>query len=265
MDGNTSNKEEEDFISALKTEMPEVFENIETTLELLKEIEKLVQDVKQTLDTEKAIELKKKVDIANENVEESEGLVSKLEKEMLEWNALKKLIKRDTELEEIAHGCHDLLGDLIQEKSNTEIELQRNQEKQTENEGQDMVDEAGNKVDILEDLQRLEEQMNSYVSEIYLLSKDLEKIEEEQKTIAEEFNKSSLPKPLLDARKKRQESHTACKSKTHLKRPPQKLEAKKAGAKGDEDAQLDPFQMLSINCKSRKKIKELMADLEESR
>ena len=103
--------------------MPEVFENIETTLELLKEIQKLVQDVKQTLDTEKAIELKKKVDIANENVEESEGLVSKLTSEILEWNALKKLIRRDAELEEIGHGCHDLLGDLIQEKSNTEIEL----------------------------------------------------------------------------------------------------------------------------------------------
>jgi len=36
-----------------------------------------------------------------------------------------------------------------------------------------MVDEKGNKIDILEDLQRLEEQMNSYVSEIYLLSKDV--------------------------------------------------------------------------------------------
>ena len=66
-----------------------------------------------------------------------------------------------------------------------------------------MVDESGNKVDILEDLQRLEEQMNSYVSEIYLLSKDLEKTEEEQKQISEEFNKSNLPKALLDARKKR--------------------------------------------------------------
>jgi hypothetical protein len=51
-----------------------------------------------------------------------------------------------------------------------------------------MVDEEGNKVDILEDLQRLEEQMNSYVSEIYLLSKDLEKTEEECKLIAEDFN-----------------------------------------------------------------------------
>ena len=46
-----------------------------------------------------------------------------------------------------------------------------------------MVDESGNKVDIVSDLQRLEEQMNSYVTEIYMLSKDLEKIEEEQKLI----------------------------------------------------------------------------------
>ena len=129
MDGNTSNKEEEEFISAMKNEMPEVFENIETTLELLREIEKLVQEVKQTLDTNKAIELKSKVDIANENVEESEALVSKLEKEILEWNALKKLIKRDTELEEIAIGCNQLISDLTLEKQNTEIELQRNQEK----------------------------------------------------------------------------------------------------------------------------------------
>ena len=46
-----------------------------------------------------------------------------------------------------------------------------------------MVDESGNKVDIVSDLQRLEEQMNSYVTEIYMLSKYLEKIEEEQKLI----------------------------------------------------------------------------------
>ena len=49
MDGNTSNDEEEEFINALKNEMPEVFENIETTVSLLKEAENLVNDVKQTL------------------------------------------------------------------------------------------------------------------------------------------------------------------------------------------------------------------------
>lgn len=47
------------------------------------------------------MDLKDKVNIAQENVEESENLVSNLEKEILEWNAQKKLAKRDQELEEI--------------------------------------------------------------------------------------------------------------------------------------------------------------------
>ena len=46
MYGNTSTNEEEDFIQALKNEMPEVLDNIETNLGLLVEIEKLVPDVK---------------------------------------------------------------------------------------------------------------------------------------------------------------------------------------------------------------------------
>ena len=45
MDGNVSNNEEEEFIHALKNEMPEVFENIETTLTMLKDIDKLIFDV----------------------------------------------------------------------------------------------------------------------------------------------------------------------------------------------------------------------------
>jgi hypothetical protein len=46
MDGNTSNNEEEEFIYALKNEMPEVFENIEVTMEMLVEIDGLVVEVK---------------------------------------------------------------------------------------------------------------------------------------------------------------------------------------------------------------------------
>ena len=95
MDGNTSNKEEDEFIDALKAEMPEVFENIETTLNLLLEIEKLVGEVKKTMSVEKMTDLKEKVNIASENVEESESLVQKLEKEIVEWNAQKKLCRRD--------------------------------------------------------------------------------------------------------------------------------------------------------------------------
>ena len=87
MDGNTSTNEEEEFIQAIKNEMPEVLDNIETNLGLLVEIEKLVPDVKQSMSLEKMNDLREKVEIATENVEESEGLVIKLEKEILEWNA----------------------------------------------------------------------------------------------------------------------------------------------------------------------------------
>ena len=87
MDGNTSNGEELEFISALKVEMPEVFDNIETTLNLLKDIEKLVGEVKLTMSVDKMSDLKDKVNIASENIEESESLVQKLEKENVEWNA----------------------------------------------------------------------------------------------------------------------------------------------------------------------------------
>ena len=58
MDGNTSNDEEEEFINALKNEMPEVFENIETTVGLLKEAEVLVNEVKQTLNIQSYNDLK---------------------------------------------------------------------------------------------------------------------------------------------------------------------------------------------------------------
>ena len=75
MDGNTSNGEELEFISALKVEMPEVFDNIETTLNLLKDIEKLVGEVKLTMSVDKMSDLKDKVNIASENIEESESLV----------------------------------------------------------------------------------------------------------------------------------------------------------------------------------------------
>lgn len=95
MDGNTSNNEEEEFIFALKKEMPEVFENIQTTFALLGEIDRLVTEVKYSKDSEIMLSLQDKGDIASENVEEAETLLNQLEKEILEWNAQKKLQRRD--------------------------------------------------------------------------------------------------------------------------------------------------------------------------
>ena len=45
--------------------------------------------------------LKKEIEEVTLKVEQSESLVVKLENEIIEWNALKKLCRRDEELHEI--------------------------------------------------------------------------------------------------------------------------------------------------------------------
>lgn len=101
MDGNTTETEEDEFIETLKSEMPDVFQNISLNFEQIDAIEELVKIVTETKDIEKMKHAKSEVDDATNKVVESEGLVVKLEQELIEWHALKKLIKRDTELDEV--------------------------------------------------------------------------------------------------------------------------------------------------------------------
>ena len=228
MDGNTSTNEEEEFIQALKNEMPELLDNIETNLGLLVEIEKLVPDVKQSMSLEKMNDLREKVEIATENVEESESLVIKLEKEILEWNAQKKLCKRDCELDEARNLLNDFIEDLAQEKQNTEIELQRNREKQDENRDQEMVDKDGKKVDIMKDLVKLEEEMEAYVKDIDELLAQLGGLESQREKLSEDFDKA-IPYIIVEERQRRQESIKSLKPPDkQLKRPPMLLQKKKS-------------------------------------
>ena len=53
MDGNTSSNEEKEFCFALQNDMPDVFNGNQITFDLLAEIEKLVSDLKQALDSDK--------------------------------------------------------------------------------------------------------------------------------------------------------------------------------------------------------------------
>ena len=125
-----------------------------------------MEQVQKSADITKMDPIRKRAAKAQESVEELEAIVNKLDKEMLNWNGQRKLTKRDVELEEAVNLCNDFLEDLMQERQNTEIELERNREKQDENRGQDMVDKDGNKVDIVGDLERLEQQMQDYIADI---------------------------------------------------------------------------------------------------
>ena len=101
MDGNCSRNEEEEFIEALKDEMPDVFSNITSNFEQIDKIQSILVQIKQTKSIDLLQTLKGEVDDATQKVEQCEGLVNKLENEIIEWDAQKKLCRRDEELEEI--------------------------------------------------------------------------------------------------------------------------------------------------------------------
>lgn len=86
-----------------------------------------------------------------------------------------KLLKRDGEIEKMHHESEDLIEYLAQEKSNTLVEIDKNLEKQEENRDQEMVDKEGNKVEIMDDLVKLEGEMRQYI-------KDIDDLDDQMKT-----------------------------------------------------------------------------------
>lgn len=117
MDGNTSHNEEEEFIDALKEEMPEVFRNIDSNFELLDTIDEMIAEVQKTKSIETMQELKNHINDAHIKIEQCEGLVNKLENEIIEWDAFKKLCRRDEELGEIENLLGEFKHDVAEEKT----------------------------------------------------------------------------------------------------------------------------------------------------
>jgi hypothetical protein len=72
--------------------------------------------------------LKKEVIDASNKVEQSESLSLKLEKEIIEWNGLGKLCRRDVELEEIQALLEEFEINLKDELVEMDKELKKKQE-----------------------------------------------------------------------------------------------------------------------------------------
>ena len=125
MDGNTTLNEEEEFIDALRDEMPEVFKNIESNFEALDRIDEMLEEVNKSKNIDKMSDLKKEIDDASTKVEQCEGLVNKLENEIIEWNAHKKLCRRDEELQEIEELLESFKDDLARERTSMEGHIQK--------------------------------------------------------------------------------------------------------------------------------------------
>ena len=67
--------------------MPEILFNIENNLKIIGEVEGMAKEIKVSLNTEQFENLKQKVQNSQDNADECEALILKLEKDLVEWNA----------------------------------------------------------------------------------------------------------------------------------------------------------------------------------
>ena len=101
MDGNTTTEEEEHFVDAIDGDMPGVLTEIRGVYAQLNKIDSMVAEIRKNQEPKVLEELKREIEDAALKVDQNERLVNKLENEIIEWDAHRKLCKRDEELEEI--------------------------------------------------------------------------------------------------------------------------------------------------------------------
>jgi len=176
MDGNATASEEDEFIDTLKEEMPEVFKNIGINFDQIDGIDELIKQVTETKDIDKMKLMKAEVDDASNKVVESEGLIVKLEQEIIEWNALQKLIKRDTELEDVDIALRELKNVLRVDGSKMEEEKEKIQKK-LEKEGEPK-----------DGLQVMMGGIEEYLAEVEQMQQELTGIKDERQDCFEAFN-----------------------------------------------------------------------------
>ena len=116
MDGNQSD-DEMDFVEALEEEMPTVDKETQIAIDEVL----ACQELHKLLETEKTIEsmtnLKQQVEKVTKMVEEKEQLGRKLEPEVIQWDPLGKLVRRDEELDHIDSEIQ-IYDDLLNNEEN---------------------------------------------------------------------------------------------------------------------------------------------------
>ena len=125
-----------------------------------------------------------------------------------------------------------------------------------------MVDKDGNKVNIMGDLIKLEEQMTAYSEEIEVLLRDITQLDILKENCLTEFN-AELPKPIKDLRKLRKKERET-KVNPNLKRPAQlPTQSKKAKPTEEREDPTDIYVMINLNCRFKKRIEGMLKDLKE--
>ena len=88
-------------------------------------------------------QIKKQLSDLEKKAEESDGLALKLENEIIEWNGVKKLIRRDEELFEAEKIAFDFKEEVILESGNMTEELEKFQAKKSDEKTASIMIEIG--------------------------------------------------------------------------------------------------------------------------
>ena len=232
MEGNTTANEEDEFIDALKDEMPEVFKNIEANFDQLDKVKEMLEHVEKTQSIEAMTEAKRELDDAAIKVEQSESLTNRLENEIVEWNAHKKLVRRDQELQEI----EDLLGSFREEVEAEIRDMNAHQVKQKYKLEVDPEDK---------EVPHVLEGLKSYLDQLHDINEEASTLNRERTDCFEEFD-AALPSPVKEERKKRWSAIP------HLK---------KRAVKTTSDQPSDMYYQISVNCKYRQRIHDMLKAL----
>lgn len=193
---------------------------------------------------------KSEVDDATHKVVESEGLVVKLEQEIIEWNALRKLIKRDEELDEVEAAVKEMLNNFKLDRRNMEDE-ERKVSKKLEKEKDQKAE-----------LERLMQGVQEYFGELDQILGLINGIKEEKDQCFTEFS-DEVPNDVKLERQSRKKTMAESSSRKSFKKgqAPQLSPTSKIEFDPSKE-NMDMYEMLSINCKFKKPIKKLLKNVE---
>lgn len=247
MDGNTTEAEEDEFIETLKAEMPDVFQNIGLNFEQIDAVDELVKLVTATKDIEKMKLAKAEVDDATNKVVESEGLVVKLEQEVIEWDALRKLIKRDSELDDVEAAVKELAQNFRADRQKMEEEERK------------ILKKLEKDCDGREDFENMKSGIQEYLGELDQILTLLNGVKGERADCFEKFNED-VPQEV------RQERLIRRKEQAELSRQKgKKGGTEQPGPAAESGQPNDIYYMLSVNCKYKKPIRKLLKNVERVR
>jgi seryl-tRNA synthetase len=142
-------------------------------------------------------ELKELIEDATTKVEQCEGLGNKLENEIIEWDAFKKLCRRDEELQEIESLVDEFKTDMDRENKQVLTGQLRQEEYIEKSQNSEKPDNAG-----IEDAKYLLEGIENFKKEIADLEKDVKELKDERDQCFGEFD-ADVPSSVKVDRNKR--------------------------------------------------------------